>query len=141
MVTGTCRAFEHVLVFLLHLENKLFTFSCRNEQSIRNSRKTLFAVTKFWNIWGIFFSATRSPFRGSVTALNIWSFWGHLSLHIMNGIKRYVATILKCRINESVNNSGNLPRVGNHSKGYFYSIVHDNSWKQPSNIQISTLFD
>ena len=45
------------------------TLSCLKKQSIRSSRQTRRADTKDWNTFGNFFSATRFPSRGSVTAL------------------------------------------------------------------------
>lgn len=45
------------------------TLSCLKKQSIRSSLQTLLADTRDWNTFGSFFSATRFPSRGSVTAL------------------------------------------------------------------------
>lgn len=47
----------------------VLTFSCLKKQSILSSRKTRFEDTSDWKTLGSFFSATRRPSRGSVTAL------------------------------------------------------------------------
>lgn len=50
---------------------KTSTLSCLKKQSILSSRKTRLLDTSDWNTFGIFFSATRLPSRGSVTDLQI----------------------------------------------------------------------
>lgn len=45
------------------------TLSCLKKQSIRSSLKTRLHDTRFWKTFGIFFSATFRPSRGSVTDL------------------------------------------------------------------------
>lgn len=48
---------------------RILTFSCLKKHNIFSSRKTRFDDTSDWNTFGSFFSATRLPSRGSVTAL------------------------------------------------------------------------